>query len=297
MRRLSSSALCPRRPPVAVSRSEAGEDGFAEARRHANSFAAHGVSRCELAAAPVVEAPKPTAKVRAEARAGRCRVSAVRRRRESICRRSFQESRRRGWRSPKRTQRRRVRSRKPRTSRFSRISSETGEGGEEPRKHKSPPPNRRRPTAPDQTVDPAATKSSGWAVQLAAPRSEAEAKSEITSAQLQICCGSERVVDRRAQGDRKGRGGLSSAGRGSVEGRRGRVVRPPEGRRRRVLHRQVNWQVTGGDVRLARSTGAIMPKAFICGCAGLLLSPRGTVFSPHEQSVGPHPLQAQYRRP
>jgi hypothetical protein len=33
------------------------------------------------------------------------------------------------------------------------------------------------PSAPDQTVDSAATKSGGWAVQLAAPRSEAEAKS------------------------------------------------------------------------------------------------------------------------
>ena len=35
------------------------------------------------------------------------------------------------------------------------------------------------PTAPDQTIDSAATKSGGWAVQLAAPRSEAEANNEM----------------------------------------------------------------------------------------------------------------------
>ncbi len=36
------------------------------------------------------------------------------------------------------------------------------------------------PAAPDQTVDAAATKSGGWAVQLAAPKSEAEAKTVMS---------------------------------------------------------------------------------------------------------------------
>ncbi len=61
------------------------------------------------------------------------------------------------------------------------------------------------PAAPAETADPtAATKSIGWAVQLGAPRSEAEANSEMTSTQRQICVGPQRVVDWRAQGGDKG---------------------------------------------------------------------------------------------
>ena len=40
-----------------------------------------------------------------------------------------------------------------------------------------------------------------------------------------------------------------------------------------------------------------MPKAFICGCSGLALTPEERSFLREERSVGPHPLQAQCRRP
>ena len=60
------------------------------------------------------------------------------------------------------------------------------------------------PAAPRQPVDPTpATTSGGWAVQLAAPKSEAEAKSRFDAPQRQIRIRSERRDDRGAQGPRQ----------------------------------------------------------------------------------------------
>ncbi len=148
------------------------------------------------------------------------------------------------------------------------------------------------PSAPPLTADAAAaTKSTGWAVQLAAPRSEAEAKSEMTrlnakyaSALNGSSIGVHKAVDKR-------RDDLSFARRRPVESRRGRVVRASEGRRRRVLHSQV------GEAPIRSEDGDAMPKAFICGCSGLGARAGRAALSARKRALGPHPLQAQRRRP
>ncbi len=103
-----------------------------------------------------------------------------------------------------------------------------------------------------------ATASGGWAVQLAAPRSEAEAKGVVVEAQREIRLRPRRIGARRPQGDRQRRHGLPRSRDRSVEGRRRIALRPDQGRRRTVLRREVTRMLIGGAAsRRPRAAGTV----------------------------------------
>ena len=86
----------------------------------------------------------------------------------------------------------------------------------------------------------AATTSGGWSVQLAAPKSEAEAKTKVAQLTSKYSAELNGSPDRRAQGGSPRRNDLPPARERPDEGGRRGDVRPPQGRGRAVLHRQVS---------------------------------------------------------